>query len=122
VAQLASSVEPYRPETCCIIGNYYSLSSRHEDAIIYFSRALVLDRSFASAWTSLGHEYLKLENSHAGLSSYLRAISLNKRDYRAYFGLGQAYEPPEQPKMPPDSYRRAVLLRPGEMLDPEATV
>ncbi|KAI1428330.1 anaphase promoting complex subunit 8 [Xylaria sp. FL1777] len=115
VAQLASSVEPYRPETCCVIGNYYSLISRHVDAAICFRRALALNRSFASAWTLLGHEYLKLENSHAALSSYSRAISLNKQDYRAYFGLGQSYELLERPKMALDFYRRALLLRPGEM-------
>ncbi|KAI0817927.1 anaphase promoting complex subunit 8 [Xylaria sp. FL0064] len=115
VAQLASSVETYRPETCCVIGNYYSLSSRHQEAIIYFRRALVLDRRFSPVWTLLGHEYLKLENSHAALSFYLRAISLNKQDYRAYFGLGQAYEFLEQPKMSLDFYQRAVLMRPREM-------
>ncbi|KAI0426649.1 hypothetical protein F5Y09DRAFT_333965 [Xylaria sp. FL1042] len=103
VAQLASSVEPYRPETCCVIGNYYSLSSRHQDAIIYFRRALILDRNFSSAWTLLGHEYLKLENSHAAMTSYIRAI-----------GLNNAYEYLEQPKMAPDFYQRAVLLRAGE--------
>ncbi|KAJ8132810.1 hypothetical protein O1611_g814 [Lasiodiplodia mahajangana] len=115
IAQVASSVEPYRPETCCVIGNYYSLSSRHEDAVIYFRRALVLDRSFASAWTLLGHEYLKLENSHAALSSYFRAIRLNKQDYKAYFGLGQVYEFFGQPRMSLGFYRQAVLLHPEEV-------
>ncbi|KAI0874478.1 cell division cycle protein-like protein 23 [Hypoxylon argillaceum] len=115
IAQLASSVESYRPETCCVIGNYYSLSSRHEAAIVQFRRALILDRSFAPAWTFLGYEYLKLENSHAALSSYLRAVNLNKQDNRAYFGLGHVYEALEQPKMSLEFYRRAALLRPGEM-------
>ncbi|KAI1356980.1 hypothetical protein F5Y01DRAFT_309521 [Xylaria sp. FL0043] len=114
-AQIASSIEPYRPETCCVIGNYYSLSSRHQDAIIYFRRALILDRNFSSAWTLLGHEYLKLENSHAAMSSYIRAIGLNKHDYRAYVGLAQGYESLEQPKMALSFYQRAVLLRPGEL-------
>ncbi|KAI1277194.1 cell division cycle protein-like protein 23 [Xylaria sp. FL0933] len=115
MAQVASSIEPYRPETCCVIGNYYSLSSRHQDAIIYFRRALILDRNFSSAWTLLGHEYLKLENSHAAMSSYIRAIGLNNHDYRAYFGLAQGYESLEQPKMALSFYQRAVLLRSGEL-------
>lgn len=57
VAQLASKVDCYRPETCCVVGNLYSLSSRHEDAVNYFRQALILDRNLSSAWTLLGHEY-----------------------------------------------------------------
>ncbi|KAI1130429.1 cell division cycle protein-like protein 23 [Nemania abortiva] len=114
IAQLASSVEPYRPETCCAIGNYYSLISRHKDAIIHFRRALLLDRNFGLAWTLLGHEYLKLENTHAALSSYLRAIGLNKQDYKACFCLGQVYGDLGQPKMSLGFYRRALSLRPDE--------
>lgn len=92
VAQLASNVDRYRPETCCVIGNYYSLSSRHEDAIIQFKRALNLDRGFSSAWTLLGHEYLAVQNTHAAVESYRRAIDINNKDYRAFVGLGQGYE------------------------------
>ncbi|KAI1322679.1 cell division cycle protein-like protein 23 [Xylariaceae sp. FL0255] len=114
-AQVASTVEPYRPETCCVIGNYYSLSNRHEEAVDCFKKALLLDRNCASAWTLLGHEYLKLENSHAAISSYMRATALNKKDYRAFFGLGQSYGFLEQPNMSLNFYRRALALRPGEM-------
>ena len=33
VAHNALKNEKYRPETCCIIGNYYSLKSQHEKAV-----------------------------------------------------------------------------------------
>lgn len=114
-AQLASTVDSYRLETCCVIGNYYSLSSRHHEAVGYFRRALLLDRNCASAWTLLGHEYFKLENPHAAVASYMRAIALNKKDYRAFFGLGQSYGFLEKTNMSLDFYRRALALRPGEM-------
>lgn len=29
-------VDKYRTETCCVIGNYYSLRSQHEKAVLYF--------------------------------------------------------------------------------------
>lgn len=32
--------DKYRPETCCVIGNYYSLKGAHEKAVLYFRRAL----------------------------------------------------------------------------------
>lgn len=114
-AQLASAVDSYRPETCCVIGNYYSLSFRHEDAVGYFKRALLLDRNCAAAWTLLGHEYFKLENPHAAVASYVRAIALNNKDYRALFGLGQSYSLLKKPKLSLDFYRRALVLRPGEI-------
>jgi len=101
--------------TCCVIGNYYSLSSRHEDAIIHFRRALILDRNFSSALTLLGHEYLKLQNTHAAIESYRHAVDLNNKDYRAFVGLDQAYEVLEKPTFSSYYYGRAVALRPGDM-------
>lgn len=93
----------------------YSLSSRHEDAVNYFRRALILDRSFSSAWTLLGHEYHKLQNTHAAIESYRRAVDLNNKDYRAFVGLGQVYEVLEKPTFSLYYYRRAAALRPGDM-------
>lgn len=114
VAQLASAVDHYRPETCCVIGNYYSLSSRHEDAVTQFRRALSLDRNFSSAWTLLGHEYFKLQNTHAAIESYRHAVDVNNKDYRAFVGLGQVYEVLEKPTFSLYYYRRAVALRPDD--------
>lgn len=48
----------YNPETCCVIGNYYSLMGEHLKAIVYFRKALKLDRTCLAAWTLMGHEYL----------------------------------------------------------------
>jgi len=115
IAQLASAVDRYRPETCCIIGNYYSLSSRHEDAAEQFKRALSLDRNFSSAWTLLGREYFKLQNNHAAIESYRHVVDLNNMDYRAFVGLGQVYEVLEKPTFSLYYYRQAVALRPGDV-------
>ena len=56
LARTAVRHAKYRPETCCIIGNYYSLKAQHEKAVLYFRRALKLDHSYLSAWTRMGHE------------------------------------------------------------------
>ena len=85
-------IDKYRPETCCIIGNYYSLKSQHERAVQYFQRALKLNRNYLSAWTLIGHEYVELKNSPAAIDCYRRAVDINPRDYRAWYGLGQTYE------------------------------
>ena len=150
LAQRAALTNKYRPETACIIGNYYSLKGQHEkvgpvyledanqtgghpafartpgvkptQAVMYFRRALKLDQACLSAWTLMGHEYVEMKNPPAAIGAgdlalflcqrssrsnagqrcvltsapyaeaYRRAVDLNPRDYRAWYGLGQTYE------------------------------
>ena len=114
LAHLATSTDKFRPETCCVIGNYYSLKSEHEKAVHYFRRALTLDRSFLSAWTLMGHEYVEMKNTHAAIESYRRAVDVNRKDYRAWYGLGHTYELLEMHLYALFYYQRAVSLRPSD--------
>lgn len=112
LAQLATTTDKFRPETCCVVGNYYSLKSEHEKAVMYFRRALTLDRSFLSAWTLMGHEYVEMKNTHAAIESYRRAVDVNRKDYRAWYGLGQTYEVLEMHYYALFYYQRAASLKP----------
>lgn len=112
LAHLATTTDKFRPETCCVVGNYYSLCSQHEKAVMYFRRALTLDRNFLSAWTLMGHEYVEMKNTHAAIESYRRAVDLNRKDYRAWYGLGQAYEVLDMAFYALFYYQRAAALRP----------
>lgn len=112
IAQLATATDKFRPETCCVVGNYYSLKSEHEKAVMYFRRALTLDRNFLSAWTLMGHEYIEMKNTHAAIESYRRAVDVNRKDYRAWYGLGQAYEVLDMSFYALYYYQRAAALRP----------
>ncbi|GKV14227.1 hypothetical protein SLEP1_g25129 [Rubroshorea leprosula] len=58
------------PETCCIIGNYYSLNGQHEKSVMYFKRALKLNKNYLSAWTLMGHEYVEMKNIPAAVDAY----------------------------------------------------
>ncbi|GES58140.1 20S cyclosome subunit [Aspergillus terreus] len=112
VAQVATATDKFRPETCCVVGNYYSLKSEHEKAVMYFRRALTLDRNFLSAWILMGHEYVEMKNTHAAIESYRRAVDLNRKDCRAWYGLGQAYEVLDMSFYALFYYQRAAALRP----------
>ena len=112
LAQIATATDKFRPETCCVVGNYYSLKSEHEKAVMYFRRALTLDRNFLSAWTLMGHEYIEMKNTHAAIESYRRAVDVNRKDYRAWYGLGQAYEVLDMSFYALFYYQRAAALRP----------
>lgn len=45
LAHACHTANKYRPETCCVIGNYYSLRQEHQKALIYLRRALQMDPS-----------------------------------------------------------------------------
>ncbi|GAB1314387.1 Anaphase-promoting complex subunit 8 [Madurella fahalii] len=114
LAHLCASIDKFRPESCVVIGNYYSLLSLHEKAVQYFRRALTLDRSCLSAWTLMGHEYVELKNTHAAIESYRRAVDANRKDYRAWYGLGQTYEVLEMHAYALWYYKKAAGLRPWD--------
>jgi len=57
-------------------GNYYSLKNRHDKAVVYFRRALRLNRRYLSAWTLMGHEYVELKNTAAAIEAYRKAVGV----------------------------------------------
>ena len=40
----------------------------------------------------MGHEYLEMKNTNAAIESYRTAVDIDDSDFRAWYGLGQAYE------------------------------
>ena len=112
LAHEAVVIDKYRPETCCIVGNYYSLKQQRHKAVLYFQRALKLDRSYTSAWTLMGHEYVELKQTEQAMESYRRAVTVSPKDYRAWYGLGQTYEFLNMYLYALFYYRKAATLRP----------
>ncbi|KAJ7956292.1 anaphase-promoting complex subunit 8 [Quillaja saponaria] len=106
--------DKYRPESCCIIGNYYSLKGQHEKSVMYFRRALKLNKNYLSAWTLMGHEFVEMKNTPAAVDAYRRAVDINPCDYRAWYGLGQAYEMMGMPFYALYYFRKSVFLQPND--------
>lgn len=114
LAHHVCEVDKYKVETCCVIGNYYSLRAQHEKAVLYFQRCLKLNPHYLSAWTLMGHEYMEMKNTPAAIEAYRQAIEVNKRDFRAWYGLGQTYEILRMPFYCLYYYRQAQQLRPND--------
>ncbi|KAJ2732509.1 Anaphase-promoting complex subunit 8 [Coemansia sp. Cherry 401B] len=112
LARRCAALDRFRPETCCVIGNYYSLRREHEKAVGYFQRALQLDRRYLAAWTLMGHEFIEMKNTSAAVDAYRHAVDVDERDYRAWYGLGQTYEMLNMPHYACSYYARAAALRP----------
>lgn len=106
--------DKYRPEACCIIANYYSLKGLHEKSVIYFRRALKLNRKYLSAWTLMGHEYVEMKNTPAAIDAYRRAVDINPRDFRAWYGLGQTYEMMGMPFYALYYFKKSSYLQPSD--------
>jgi anaphase-promoting complex subunit 8 len=116
LAHLAVQVDKYRPETCCIVGNYYSIKKQRAKAIQYFQRALQLDRTFTSAYTLMGHEYVEWKQTANAMESYRKAVQVAPTDYRAWYGLGQTYELLNMNLHALYYYKQATQLRPYDAL------
>ncbi|RAL52451.1 unnamed protein product [Cuscuta campestris] len=107
-------IDKYRPESCCVIGNYYSLKGQHEKSVLYFRRALKLNKNYLSAWTLMGHEYIEMKNIPAAVDAYRRAVDISPCDYRAWYGLGQAYEILGMPLYALHYFKKSVFLQPND--------
>ena len=114
LAHAVSKIDKFSPESCCVIGNYYSLKGQHDRAIVYFQRALRLNNQFLSAWTLMGHEFVELRNTAAAVQCYRKAVSVNPRDYRAWYGLGQTYEMLHLYQYALHYYKKAASLKPSD--------
>ncbi len=60
----------------------------------------------------MGHEYVEMKNTHAAIESYRRAVDINRKDYRAWYGLGQTYEVLEMHYYALFYFQRAAALKP----------
>ena len=114
LAHTAVQVDKYRPETSCIVGNYYSLKQQRAKAIQAFKRALALDRTYVSAWTLMGHEYVEWKQTPNAMESYRQAVNVAPTDYRAWYGLGQTYEFLSMYLYALYYYKQAANLRPND--------
>ena len=62
----------------------------------------------------MGHEYIEMKNTAAAIEAYRRAVDVNGRDYRAWYGLGQTYEILNMYFYALYYYRKAAVLRPRD--------
>ena len=106
--------DKYRPETCFVLGNYYSLSNDHTRAMVYFKRATQLDKNYLPAWILMGHEYLEMQNVTKAIESYRTAIELDPKDYRAWYGLAETYEVSDMNLYAIYYYYKAIMTRPQD--------
>ncbi|KAJ0970665.1 hypothetical protein J5N97_018624 [Dioscorea zingiberensis] len=90
------------------------LKGQHEKSVLYFRRALKLNRKYLSAWTLMGHEYVEMKNTPAAIDAYRRAVDINPRIIVAWYGLGQTYEMMGMPFYALYYFRKSSYLQPND--------
>jgi tetratricopeptide (TPR) repeat protein len=108
------AVDPFRAESNCVAGNLYGIMGLHDRSLLHFRRAVAINPHHVPAWTLLGHEFLEVHNTSAAVSAYRAAITLDEREYRAWYGLGQIYELLQLYPYALHYYTQTTLLRPQD--------
>ncbi|XP_063933122.1 cell division cycle protein 23 homolog [Zophobas morio] len=114
LAHEVTEINMRRPESCCIVGNYYSVYDDHQKAILYFKKALHLNSSCLSAWLFLGHEYLITNNVSKAIKAYHSVLEIDPNEFRAWYKLGHAYETLRQFPLALYYYKKTAFLRPKD--------
>lgn len=82
----------HAPQGWCALGNAWSLTREHEQALKCFTRATLLKPDFAYAYTLQGHENVANEEFSKALTAYHTATTVDPRHYTAYYGMARVYE------------------------------
>ena len=119
LAHRVFQIQPYRPETHCILGNLHSLQKDNDKAVHHFQRALQLRFNYPNAWTFLGHEYSPYQggvgNVRGCIFAYNKALELDSRDFRAWLGLAQTYYSELNLPVQANYYaEKSVAIRPND--------
>eukprot|EP01018_Ginkgo_biloba_P001203 Gb_18773 [translate_table: standard] len=69
LAHRVSVTDKYRPETCIIIGNYYSLKGQHENSVSAYLRP-----DDARMWVALGNCYEQHDKFNDAIKCYIHAL------------------------------------------------
>lgn len=85
-------IDPFTTEANACIANAFSAREQHPKAILYFTRALRLNPDHLNSWSLIGHEYCEMKSIDKAMQAYRFALSINKRDCRAWIGLGNTFE------------------------------
>jgi len=93
LAHELNDIDPYWPEVCIVLANYYSLKGDHNKAIDFFDRAVrIRPDENSGTWILLGHEYSEINEPQMAIQAYKKAQQVDENDHRCWYALGQQYE------------------------------
>lgn len=103
------------PEAWLAVGNSFGLQKDHQRAIRCFQRAMQLEPSFAYAYTLCGHEYFESEEYEKAQTYYRNALRMDRRHYKAWYGLGMVNTSYGKEQMAEYHFQKAVEINPSNL-------
>jgi tetratricopeptide (TPR) repeat protein len=94
-----------------LVGSQLHATQEHEAALRYFQRATQLNPGFAYAYTLSGHEYFACEDFEQARRLYETALSVDRRHYNAWYGIGQIDFRQEKYELAATHFQRAMEAR-----------
>uniref|UniRef100_A0A0A9YMN2 Cell division cycle protein 27 homolog n=1 Tax=Lygus hesperus TaxID=30085 RepID=A0A0A9YMN2_LYGHE len=89
--QLYMQEMPQSAIALCVAANLYSLNQDNKTALVMLDRALQVNPFCAYAYTLKGYECIALNELTSATEAFSQAMSMDKRMYMAYAGLGEIY-------------------------------
>lgn len=104
----------YRSVLLFNIAQVYDFIGNHEEAIDYFTAAMVIDPNYSEYYNSRGNLYFKIGCLNDALEDYLKAIELSAPYPEVWANIGQCYR--RLGKMPQavHAYSTALDLQPNQ--------
>ena len=91
-------------------------SSRHEESLKLYKRAISMKQDFTEAYINLGDLYLKMNKTEEAKKSFMNAIKY-KPDYSdGYFNLATTNIRLNEPAEAEQYYRKALYYNPNHVL------
>ncbi|XP_022715021.1 cell division cycle protein 27 homolog B-like isoform X2 [Durio zibethinus] len=112
LAQELISIDRFAPQAWCAIGNCYSFQKDHETALKSFQRAVQLNSRFPYAHTLSGHENVIIEDYGNAVECYQKALHVDARHYKSWYGLGMIYLRQEKIEFAEHHFRQAYRINP----------
>jgi len=96
------------------IGYIFSLKGEHQQAILYYSRAIFLKENYALAYYNRGCIYKILREYDKAIGDFSKAIEYNPDEAEAYNNRGAMYAVGRQIDSAIADFTKAIELKPNE--------
>ena len=111
--QLSIKQDPNSIPSIINLGNLFQEQERHEEAIIQYKKAIMINHNDEKIYNNLGLSYFKMHLYENSLEEYRKAIIINPRYEEAIFGLGNSYDMIGNPGEAMKELNRVIAINPN---------
>lgn len=108
----ALALEPLNPETFNCIGNLMDVQEKFQDAILYFDKAISLDRRFVAAYFNKATTLKQMQCLDDAIDTYQSALQIDPRFGMGWLNMAIAFALNNQLEKADECFRKTLELEP----------